>query len=148
MSASLSRDSLPIAVAVVVPESDEDVLQHYATGIIDAVPTALAEDGPAPADAAVQICVGLFGAAFVVFIVFINGGFSTTTDEYYEYEPSYTPSPYFPYTSSPITFSCSSGFDKYLSTLDASSTEELECYYTRGTIPTTLGQFTALTNLQ
>jgi hypothetical protein len=83
MSASSSRDSLSIAVAVVVPESDETVRQHYfpdsATGIIHAEPTAMAEDCSPLPDAAVKIIWGVVGAGFVALLVAMihaGGGFS------------------------------------------------------------------------
>jgi hypothetical protein len=142
-STSSSRDSQSIAVAVVVPESDEDALEHYSDGI-DAGPMSLAQESRPALGVEMKVFAGLCLAAIVALAVILsadlrggsNGPNSDNTNP-----AASTPSPTLP---SP----CSIGIDKYLATLEVSSTEYLNCYETQGTIPTTLGKFTALISLE
>jgi hypothetical protein len=133
MSASASRDSLPLAVAVVVPEGGQDALWHYPANGNTAV--VAQEVTPGRGNAAKG-----FAVLFVFVVVIVASAMLMIAGS----------SDIEPFTESePFAASCEEGnLEESLRALDASVVTDLDCEGTLGTISTELGKFTALTSLR
>jgi hypothetical protein len=135
VSSSTARDSLPLAVAVVVPEGDQDALRHYPASGNNAV--VVAQEVTPPPSTTTKAC-----AALVIFFIAVGSVMLVFAGS-----PDYPSSE--PFTSPPIQYhGCEGNLEESLRALDASVVTDLDCEGPLGKISTELGKFTALTSLR
>jgi hypothetical protein len=158
MSGDPSGASLPLAVAVVVPKDGDDALEQYADGTSVGEPARVTPRRSTATKVCAAVTVLGVVAAVAGFLFFGPAGSTNATPS-----PAASPLTTSPAASPPTTSptvlpsasptqapfpTCEGDLEQFLSTLDSSSTINLNCDGVQGAISTELGRFTMLTSLR